>query len=463
MEWLQQLSDGMNSILWGPVMILFMVGVGVYFTLFTRCFQLTRWNEIWHNTIATLFARKGKKEKKKGEITPFQAMSTALAGTIGTGNIAGVATALVAGGPGSVFWMWISGAFGMMTKYAEVVLAMHYRNINKKGEYSGGPMQYIEKGLGMRWLSVVFSVLCIMASFGVGNMTQVNSIAEAMFSALHIPPVVTGAVVALICGLVLLGGSKIIPKVTEKVVPFMTVFYLLGTIVCLLVFWKQIPKALSLIFAGAFTPTAAAGGVAGYTVRQAVQFGVARGIFTNEAGLGSAPIAHAASSNQNPVTQGMWGIIEVFIDTILMCTITALVLLTAGDGTIWMCGLDGAALTTAAFSSVFGSFGGMFIAVAILFFAVASILGWAFYGQKAMEYIFKDNKQSVLLYRFFYIAVIFLGATANLKVVWSMADTFNGLMSLPNLLAILVLSPVVFRITGRYQKNKKEKNEKGVK
>ncbi len=444
--------EQLNLFLWGPVMIALMVGVGVYFTLFTRFFQITHFKTVLKNTIGSLFSKSNKnKPETKSSITPFQAVSTALAGTVGTGNIAGVATALTAGGPGAIVWMCISAFFGMMTKYAEVVLAVKYRNVNQHGEYSGGPMYYIENGLKLKPMAIIFALLCIMSSFGIGNITQSNSISDVINTVFNIPHWLCGLLLATLCGVVLIGGVNRISKVSEIIVPFMAVFYVLGAIVFLCINAGQIPSTLKLIFSSAFNLKSAAGGVAGYTVRQALQYGVARGVFTNEAGMGSAPIAHASADTNDPVSQGMWGIFEVFLDTIVICTLTTLVILTAKGGTLWNSGLDGAQLTTAAFSSVFGSFGAVFIAISILFFAFATILGWAFYGQKALDYISGGNENLILAYKIFYILLIFAGAMINIKFVWSIADALNGLMAIPNLIAILFLSGVVFKLTKEHK------------
>jgi len=440
----------LNDFVWGPVVISFMVGIGVYFTVFTKFFHIRHFGYILKSTIGNLKKASNKDEKN---ISPFQAVSTALAGTIGTGNIAGVATAIVSGGPGAIFWMWISAIFGMMTKYAEIVLAVKYRTVNEKGEYSGGPMHYIEKGIGVRWAAVLFASLCVLASFGIGNMAQSNSIAEAMYEAFDVPPYISGILVSVICGFVLLGGVKRISKIAEKIVPFMALFYMLGSAFFLILNASQIMPALFLIIKSAFNPQSTVGGIMGYTVKQAMHFGISRGVFTNEAGLGSAPIAHACSSNKDPVTQGMWGIFEVFFDTIIMCTVTTLVILTANGGTLWQSGLDGTVLTTKAFSTCFGEYGTIFIAISIVFFAIASVLGWALYGEKSILYITKGRGSALVLYRSIFIAMLIVGATVNLQTVWSISDTLNGLMAIPNLIALLVLSPVVIKITNNYIKN----------
>jgi len=444
-----RINEIINSIVWGPVAVAFLIGSGIYFTLFTKFFQFRNFGLILKKTIGSIFI----KQKDPGaNITPFQAVSTALAGTIGTGNIAGVATAITAGGPGAVFWMWVSGFFGMMTKYAEVALAVKFRNVGKNREYYGGPMYYIENGIGLRWLAVIFSFLCICASFGIGNISQSNSIAMALYSTFDIPPPLSGTAVAAICGFVLIGGVKRIAKAAEFIVPFMAFFYIAGSVIFLIYNFAHIPSAFLLIFEGAFHPQSVAGGVLGFTVKNAFHYGIARGVFTNEAGLGSAPIAHAVANCRHPAEQGLWGIFEVFFDTIVICTMTTLVILTADGGRLWQSGENGAVLTTKAFETVFGSYGSYFIAVAIIFFAVASILGWAFYGQRSIEYITGGNKKVLLVYRLVFIVLIVIGAISNIETAWSISDTLNGLMAIPNVLALLALSPFVFKITKDYMK-----------
>ncbi len=437
MKSLVNICETVNNIIWSDATVIFLLVVGIFFTASTGFFQFTHFRSILKNTAGSLF----KKNNKKGGITPFQAVSTALGGTIGTGNIAGVATAITAGGPGAVFWMWVSGLLGMMTKYAEVVLAVHFRK-PVSGGFVGGPMYYIEKGLSSKFFASVFAVLCIFASFGTGNMSQSNSIAMAAEAAFSVSPQLTGIFICIICTPVIMGGVRKIARFSEIVVPFMAFFYMSGAIIFLIINYGLVPGALKLIFVSALNPRSAFGGFAG----AAVKYGIARGIFTNEAGMGSAPIAHGCADTESPVKQGMWGIFEVFFDTIVICTMTALVILTAGGGNYYLCGEDGAALTAGAFSTVYGSFGSSFISVAIVFFALASIAGWAFYGQKALEYI-TPHKIVHTLYKIVFIILIFAGAVMPIKSVWCISDTLNGLMMLPNLAAVLLLSPTVVRLT----------------
>jgi AGCS family alanine or glycine:cation symporter len=384
-----------------------------------------------------------KKEKEGGRsISPFQAVTTALAGTMGVGNIAGVATALVSGGPGAIFWMWVSAFFGMMTKYAEIHLAVRFRRRHPDGRYYGGPMYYMadkSEGLGSKTLACVFSILCVLCSFGIGNLTQVNAVSAAALSAFAVSPWVSGVVVAVCVALVVVGGVKRIARTTEMVIPFISILYLCFCGALLWINRAYLLDALRLIVAGALGLEQAVGGVFGYTVAQAVRLGLSRGVFTNEAGLGSAPIAHAAADCQSPAHQGVWGIFEVFLDTIVVCTVTALVILTADGAALWHSGLDGAALTSAAFESVFGSLGKGFIAVAIALFAIPSMLGWCYYGESALAFLSGGRKWPVSVYRLLFIGCALLGAVAELRAVWAAADLLNALMALPNILALLLL------------------------
>jgi AGCS family alanine or glycine:cation symporter len=458
----QNVNDMINSIVWGPYMLIFLIGTGIYLTIRVNVFQVTKIKIWWQGTFGQLL--KKKEERDKSNITPFQAVTTALASTVGTGNIVGVATAIVRGGPGAVFWMWVSAFFGMVTKYAEVVLAIKYREVDENGVHHGGPMHYIEKGLKLKWLAVIFAVFAALASFGIGNMTQANSIASSMESSFHIPVLVTGCLIAILAGLVIIGGIKRIASVTEKLVPFMAVFYILGSLVIIFVNITKIPGVFGMIFAGAFNTRALEGGILGYIVMKAMRFGVARGVFSNEAGLGSAPIAHAASSEKDPVKQGLWGIFEVFVDTIIICSLTSLVILSSGvssfepiqfisDGVtkIDFTGgvFSGADLTMAAFSSTFGKTGGIFVTIGILCFALSTILGWAYYGEQSLRYLSKKN--SILEgYKVIFIVFTIVGAVGGLTFVWDVADTLNGLMAIPNLIGVIFLSGTVFSLTKDY-------------
>ncbi len=442
MEFIMKICENISSFVWSDKAVIFMLATGIYFTVFTGFFQFRRFGDVLKCTVGSIF----KRRKNKTGITPFQAVSTALAGTVGTGNIAGVATAITAGGPGAVFWMTVSGIFGMMIKYAEVVLAVHFREKDKNGNISGGPMYYIEKGLYSRTGGIIFSVLCILTSFGIGNMTQSNSVATAAAEAFLIPPEISGIAIAALCGVVIMGGSGRIARFTEIIVPFMAVFYIGGAVIFLIAKAEALPGVIKLIMTSAFTTEGAVGGLAG----NAVKYGIARGIFTNEAGMGSAPIAHGSADTDSAVKQGMWGIFEVFLDTIVICNLTAFVILAADEGLYYTCGEDGTSLTSGAFSTFFGGFGEGFIAVGIIFFAVAAVAGWAFYGQKAVEYI-TPKKRWIFLYRIIFTVLIYFGATSPLRYVWCISDALNGLMAIPNITAVILLSPIVIKLTKDYK------------
>lgn len=417
-------------------MLIAFLAVGAFFTIRSGFFQITHIG-IWMKlTLGSLFGKKDKKEKNGESITQFQSLCTALAATIGTGNIAGVATALVAGGPGAIFWMWISAFLGMMTNFAEKSLGIVYRYRNEEGEWIGGPMIYMERGLHSKLLAVLFSFFCIFASFGMGNMTQANSMAQAAELVAGVPPIVTGIVGSILLACVILGGIKRIAGVTEKLVPFMAIIYMLGAMAVLWINRGQIMGTLHTIFVEAFQIRAAGGGVLGYGMMSAVRIGISRGIFSNEAGLGSSVIVHAASDVKDPAIQGMWGILEVFLDTIVMCTITALVILTSGvfGGKT---GLNGMMLTNAAFASVFGDWGSRFLCIAVILFAFSTLVGWSFYGVKCVEYLF--GLWAVPIYRALYCGITVIGCTMELTTVWNLADNFNGLMAVPNLIALVFL------------------------
>ncbi len=385
----------------------------------------------------------------KGDISPFQALTTALAATIGTGNIAGVATAITLGGPGAVFWMWVSAFFGMMTKYAEVVLAVHFRQTRKDGSVVGGPMYFLEYGLNQKLLAVLFAVFGSLAAFGIGNMVQANSVADAVREAFAVPPLITGIVLAVGTGAVILGGIRRVAAITEKLVPLMAGFYMIGALIIVLTSISQVPAAFSSIIGNAFTGRAAVGGFAGAGVLQAVRFGVARGIFTNEAGLGSASIAHAAARTDHPARQGLWGIFEVFFDTHVVCTLTALVIMVTG---VWLEDLEGAALTTAAFNVGLPGPGGYIVAVGLVFFSFSTLVAWSFYGEKCFEYL-AGNRWAVL-YRLIWIPLIPIGAVGGLRAVWALADTLNGLMAIPNLIGLWGLSGIIIKLTREFFKKR---------
>lgn len=444
--WVEQGNEVINSVVWGPVMLCFLLFVGIQFTLRLKFFQVVRIRLWLKHTVGAFFRRSPKQNRDSNAISPFQAMTTALAGAIGTGNIVGVATAITLGGPGAIFWMWAASFFGMMTVFAENVLGIRYRCKNKRGEWTGGPMYYIEKGLHKKWLSVAFCIACILASFGMGNMTQANSIAGALEEGFGVSPKITGMIAAVLVGCIIFGGIQRIAKVTEKVVPFMALFYMTGAIVVIVAHADLIPNVLRQIVGEAFSLQSAAGGAGGCVMAAAVKYGVARGVFSNEAGLGSTPIVHSATDTKEPVVQGMWGIFQVFLDTIVMCTMTALCILTSGA---LESGKEGVALSTAAFATVFGRFGSLFVAVSIVLFAFATIVGWSFYGERSVEYLAGGSKP-IPVYKAVYVVMVAFGCVIDLRLVWSISDTFNGLMAIPNLIALLLLSSEVVSATKDY-------------
>ncbi|MBP1548632.1 MAG: sodium:alanine symporter family protein [Oscillospiraceae bacterium] len=565
----EKINDAVNGFVWGVPMLILIISTGIFMTIRTGFFQVTKIKYWFGSTFLAIFKKKSvTKTKEKKAISQFQALATALAATIGTGNIAGVATALVIGGPGAVFWMWMSAFFGMMTNFSEKVLGIYFRKKNTDGEWAGGPMYYIEEGLknkkGVKHiakpLAVLFSVFCVLASFGIGNMTQVNSISSAMKANFSIPAIVTGIVLAVIAGLIIIGGIKRIASVTEKLVPFMALFYIIGCLIIFISNYKQIPYVFSSIFTSAFRFDAVAGGVGGYIIMRAATMGFKRGIFSNESGLGSSVIVHSASDVKEPVIQGMWGIFEVFFDTLVVCTLTAFVILsspanaptfdtamqnisteaqyfqlsdvqndgvvmlidrnyttvlkvagkTAAEGTyteydaktiygqtltvkllnagqakdeddftfanimsvkgvqgknadgtpmvdengnpvitsVKIEEVNGVPIVTYAFSLRFGKAAGRILAVAILLFAFSTVLGWSFYGTKALEYLF--GAKAITAYKIIFIPFIVIGCTLDLSLAWDIADTLNGLMAIPNLIGVLLLSPIVVRITCNY-------------
>lgn len=553
-------NDKVNAVVWGIPMLILIVSTGIYLTVRTGFFQVIRAKHVGSNTFFSIFRnKKVTKSSEHKSISQFQALSTALAGTIGTGNIAGVATALAAGGPGAVFWMWISAFFGMMTKFSENVLGIYYRKKNDKGEWVGGPMYYLTDGVKHKKyigklgkpLAILFACFCILASFGIGNMAQVNSIASSMKVSFNVPTLATGIVLAIITAFVIIGGIQRIGKVTEKLVPFMAIIYIIGTLIVFFTNFRQIPYVFGSIFSSAFSFDAALGGVAGSAVKMAVTMGFKRGVFSNEAGLGSSVLVNTASDVKEPVKQGMWGIFEVFADTIVVCTLTAFTLLSSTvhtedsvsvtdalqnisttpqyiqvvdsadydgeiplidknssgiyenfesgeydlydvkavtgeefqvklakrfvseddsdyvytnimtvvattekiDGKDVITGVkfekvDGVPLVTYAFSKQYGSYAGKILAVLILLFAYSTVLGWSFYGTRAVEYLLGNTATKV--YKVIFTLVIVAGATMSIDLVWELADTFNALMAIPNLIGVLALSGLVVKITKNY-------------
>ena len=434
---IEQASD----ILWNSLLLFLLVGTGVFFTIRLRGVQLRRFGEGFHRVFGN-FTLRGKKADDQG-MSSFQALATAIAAQVGTGNITGCATALVSGGPGALFWVWVSAFFGMATIYAEAVLAQRYRT-TVNGKVTGGPAYYIRaafKGTFGKVLAGVFSVLIILALGFMGNMVQSNSIGDAFHNAFGMSHLTVGIVVAAIAAFIFLGGVQRIAAVTEKIVPIMAAFYILGCIVILVMNHKALPGAFAQIFVLAFNPQAMAGGVAGVTVQQAMRFGVARGLFSNEAGMGSTPHAHALAKVNHPREQGAVAILGVFIDTFVVLTLTGLVLITSG---LIPEGLTGTALTQAAFSQAFGGFGPVFIAICMFFFAFSTIIGWYFFGQSNFKALF--GEKALPVYSVIVVVFILVGSTLKVDLVWAMADFFNGLMAVPNLLALLALSGVVAAI-----------------
>lgn len=523
MDAFNKINGKINSIVWGPPILLLIISTGIYLSVRLGFFQLKRAKTVTQNTVGEMFKKSDK--QNENALSPFQALSTALAATVGTGNIVGVTTAVVSGGPGAVFWMWLSAFFGMMTKFSEIVLGIYYRKKDANGEYKGGAMYFLEEGLKgkkavgflAKPLAVLFAFLCMFASFGIGNMSQVNSISESMLSGFNVPLLISGIAIAAIAALVILGGLKRIGSFCERLVPFMSIFYVGCALVIIVMNYKMLPHAFAGIFQNAFRFESVAGAAVGLLFKNAVTWGLKRGIFSNEAGLGSSVMAHSSTSEQEPVKQAMWGIFEVFADTIIICTMTALIILTTSfnvnkadipalsieemkqsatsveqvaiykdssttddialvanspfevsydeceftsfsrvmkyrvdsDGSFKMEQLNGAALMTIAFQNTLGGWSAKILSVAIMLFALSTVIGWSVYGLTATDYLFK-NKTASLIYKLLFIAAIIVGAVTKLEVVWDLSDTLNGLMAIPNLIGVLLLSPTVVKITRNY-------------
>ena len=440
MELINAINTAVNNVVWGPVMLTLLIGAGLFLSIKTNFIQFKKFGYVMKNTVLGMFSKKQHQKDDSG-VSSFQAVATAMAGTIGTGSIAGLATAIVSGGPGAVFWMWVSALLGMVTKYSEIVLSLKYREKNEDGKWVGGPMYYIKNGLNIKWLAALFAVFAMIACLGTGNATQSNSIAVALESTMGVNPYITGIVLTVIAAAVILGGMRRIASVNEKLVPLMAVFYVVCSVLALWINIEKVPSAFALIFREAFNFKAAAGGAAGYGIMVAMHYGFSRGVFSNEAGLGSAPIAHAASSTKSPVQQGLWGMFEVFFTTIIICTLSALVILTTG---IWETGtVQGAALSIASFNSILPNVGGVIVTLSTVFFALSTILGWAYYGEVSIEYLSHNSKTAVRIYRCVYIIFVFVGAVGNLNLIWSISETMNGLMAIPNLIGIIGLSKVI--------------------
>ncbi|GBD31409.1 Amino-acid carrier protein AlsT [bacterium HR33] len=431
-------NSWLNNLVWGAPMLILLVGTGLLLTVLTGAVQFRRLGTALREVLGKLTRHGGG----VGNVTPFQAVATALASTVGVGNIAGVATALFLGGPGALFWLWISGLLGMCTKFSEIVVALHYREPDATGTMRGGAMYTLKKGLGLPWLGAIFAFLTAAAAFGIGNMVQANSVADSLRASFGASPAIVGAVLVVVTGAVILGGIRRIAEVTQFLVPFMALFYLGGGILIILTRIGEIPSALRLVFEGAFSGTAATGGFAGSTVMMALRYGVARGLFSNEAGLGSAPIVHATADTDHPVRQGLYGIFEVFVDTILICTTTGLVILVTGA---WDDGQTGAALAAQAFQiGLPGTWGHLIVTTGLVLFAFSTIIGWSYYGETGIVYLL--GAKAALPYRIVWLVFIYLGAVGSLHVVWDIADTLNGLMAIPNLISVLGSIPLLLRL-----------------
>ena len=463
-EMITNINNAINGVVWGWPALILLGFVGVLMTVLTKFFQLGHFKHWMVNTIGAIFSDKHvTKHTEDQSISQFQSLCTALAATVGTGNIVGVAGAIAVGGPGAVFWMWLIAFFGMMTNYSENVLGILYRRKNEKGQWNGGAMYYLRDGLGGKpgcktigaVLAVLFSCFCLLASFGIGNMSQVNSMVANIHTAFGIPNLATGIFLLVIVGLVVVGGIKRIATITEKIVPFMVIVYLVGTLVIIVMHVGAIPAVFVSIFKGAFALKSAAGGIVGSGIALAMKMGMKRGVFSNEAGLGSSVMVHSSSNVKEPVRQGMCGIFEVFADTIVVCTLTAMTILSSGAidletglMTAEAEAVGSSSLMSYAFSQVFGRPGAWFIAIAILLFAYSTVLGWSHYGSIACEYLF--GAKAVNVYRVIFVILVLSGSVLEAQLAWDISDTFNGLMMIPNLIGVLVLSPLVMKCTQNY-------------
>lgn len=463
LDFIEHINNSVNAFVWGVPMLILLIGTGIMMTARTGFFQLTHIRHWVSNTIGAIFkdknvtAHTGQEDKS---ISQFQSLCTALAATVGTGNIAGVSAAIVSGGPGAVFWMWIVAFFGMMTNYSENVLGIYYRQKNERGEWCGGAMYYLRHGLGSRKgmrqvgnvLAWLFALFCVIASFGIGNMSQVNTIAANMNKTFGLSTFLIGVLLVILSAFVIIGGLKRIASVTELLVPFMAIAYILFSFVIIFKNINMMPAVLASIFKGAFAMRSVGGGIVGYGVMTALTWGMKRGVFSNEAGLGSSVMVHSASNVKEPVTQGMWGIFEVFADTIIICSITAFVILSTGlvdlETGVMISNSTSTALVSEAFSVVFGRAGAGFVAIAIFLFAYSTTLGWSEYGSRAFEYLFGTKR--VIIFRIIFVCFIMVGATMNLQLAWDLSDTFNGMMAIPNLIGVISCSGTVIAITKNY-------------
>ncbi|ETN92327.1 Amino-acid carrier protein AlsT [Gammaproteobacteria bacterium MOLA455] len=436
----EQIVDTMREVIWGPGMLALLLGTGIYLSVGLKGISISK--------IPYAFKQlfKGRKGSGEGEISPFNALMTALSSTVGTGNIVGVATAIALGGPGALFWMWCAAVIGLATKYAEAVLAVHYRETDELGKKVGGPMYYIKNGLGAKWkwLGMLFAFFGALAGFGLANTVQSNAVSQILESNFNVPTLLSGIVMSILVGVVLLGGIKRIAEVAGKLVPLMAIIYLLATMSILILNAAEVPAAVFLIVDSAFNGAAATGGFVGASIMLALQSGVARGVFSNESGLGSAPIAHAAAETNSPVRQGSIAMLGTFIDTLVICTMTGLVLVVTG---VWNGELYGAAMTSAAFSSQL-PFGDIILTLCIILFAFTTMLGWSYYGERCAEFLL--GPKVIVPFRVLWVAGIFLGTQMSLGLVWKMSDVLNGMMAIPNLIALVFLAPVVFRLSKEY-------------
>ncbi len=441
---IEDLLNVISAWVWGPFMLCLLLGTGIYLTIGLK---IIPWRKI--PAAFSLLLNKSNAHEK-GQISAFQALMTSLSATIGTGNIVGVATAISLGGPGAIFWMWVTAFFGMATKYAEALLAVKFREIDNHQQYVGGPMYYIRNGLGCQWnfLAILFAMFASIASFGIGNMVQANSVAESIEATFNVPKIYTGIIVMLLTSAVIIGGVTRIAKVAAKMVPIMSGLYITACLSVIIINYEQIPGAFALIMSHAFTGTAAAGGFVGTTFWAAIRFGVARGVFSNEAGLGSAPIAHAAAKTDEPVKQGLVAMLGTFIDTLIICTMTALVILVTDS---WISGASGPELASMAFARNLFEFGRYLVVISLAVFAFSTLLGWSYYGERCVEFLL--GKKSIWPFRFLWLIVIPLGALGELKLVWLIAEIMNALMAVPNLIALVLLSTLVFKTTKQYFHN----------
>lgn len=442
MEKFNEIVGYLTGLMWGPWLIVTFVGIGVYFTVGTKFLQIRKFPFIFKQTLGRIFMKESEIEGE-GTLTPRQAVSAALSSTIGVGNIVGVATAITFGGPGAIFWMWVSAFFGMCTKYAEITLSIKYREKDENGNFSGGPAWYMRKGLNAPFLATIFTIALALFCLA-GNMIQSNAIAGTVKELFGLNGWAVGGILVVLVAIVSLGGVKRLGKVTEKLVPIMALFYIIGGIIVILTNIGNLPSAVSSIFVGAFSPSSVSGGIAGYAIMEVIRYGISRGLYSNEAGQGTAPIAHATAKTDHPARQGMWGIMEVFIDTFIICTITALTILTSG---VLESGESPSILASMAFGTVFPAFKYV-VGISLILFAYSTIITISYYGESLTQFI--AGPKSGLFYRYFFLPFTFIGAVGGLQTIWSVADLIMGLAVIPNLIAIVLLSPQIFRLTNEF-------------